>query len=198
MQHRPFSLIPAGLLSVLLAWCLVPLAKADCTYAACTWTISLTSFCRWTCVDWNITEPANGVVWTNGQANLISWSKALDDGVSQFDIELQRLSTSGLSYVAHLGTWISCISHNSMLPCRTHFSTFLEEARLEASSVHPRTFTVVCTMVVAPGRNIFCLLVCSTTHGVPEFSSGLRAQPGMLGIHDNALEAEGVSRVFVQ
>ncbi|KAH9929342.1 uncharacterized protein B0H18DRAFT_825962, partial [Fomitopsis serialis] len=52
--------------------------------------------------DWNITEPANGVVWTNGQTNLISWTKGLDDGVTQFDIELQRLSTSGLSYVAHL------------------------------------------------------------------------------------------------
>ncbi|EPT00011.1 hypothetical protein FOMPIDRAFT_1023988 [Fomitopsis schrenkii] len=79
MQRQVFSLVPAGLLSVLLAWCLVPLAKADY---------------------WNITEPAGGVVWTNGQANLISWAKALDDGVSLFDIELQRLSTSGLSYVA--------------------------------------------------------------------------------------------------
>ncbi|KAH9834591.1 uncharacterized protein C8Q71DRAFT_769707 [Rhodofomes roseus] len=81
MQHRLLSLVPTGLLSLLLAWCLVPLAKADY---------------------WNITEPAQGVVWANGQANLISWAKALDDGVSQFDIELQRLSTSGLSYVAHL------------------------------------------------------------------------------------------------
>ena len=31
MQHRLFSLVPAGLLSMLLALCLVPLAKADCT-----------------------------------------------------------------------------------------------------------------------------------------------------------------------
>ena len=76
----------------------------------------------WTCVDWNITEPANGVVWTNGQANLISWSKALDDGVSQFDIELQRLSTSGLTYVAHLGT---CIFRGNLWPCHIHFSTSL-------------------------------------------------------------------------
>ena len=102
MQPRLFSLVPAGLLSVLLAWCLVPLAKADCTCHSSTYLIYLMDC--WACVDWNITEPANGVVWTNGQTNLISWSKALDDGVSQFDIELQRLSTSGLSYIAHLGT----------------------------------------------------------------------------------------------
>lgn len=99
MQHRLFSLVPVGLLSVLLAWCLVPLAKADCMSPMPCWLLLLIGH-----VDWNITEPTQGVVWTNGQPNLISWAKALDDGVSQFDIELQRLSTSGLTYVAHLGT----------------------------------------------------------------------------------------------
>lgn len=43
--------------------------------------------------------------------------------MSQFDIELQRVSTSGLSYVAHLGAYLFialhgvCMCSEGLLPC---------------------------------------------------------------------------------
>ncbi|KAI0920705.1 hypothetical protein AcW1_002373 [Taiwanofungus camphoratus] len=78
-MHKLLSLIPTSVLSLLLAWCLVPLAKANYFI---------------------ITEPTTGVQWANGQSNLVSWSKGLLDGIDTFDIELQRLSVDGLSYIA--------------------------------------------------------------------------------------------------
>ncbi|GBE86820.1 hypothetical protein SCP_1000620 [Sparassis crispa] len=73
------SLIPSSVLSILLAWCLVPIARAN--YFV-------------------VEEPTTGVQWVNGQNNLVTWTKALDDGIDVFDIELTRISVDGLKYIA--------------------------------------------------------------------------------------------------
>ncbi|KIK52406.1 hypothetical protein GYMLUDRAFT_77820 [Collybiopsis luxurians FD-317 M1] len=47
-----------------------------------------------------INEPASSTQWSNGAANLISWTKGLEDGIDAFDVELARLSDDGLIFVA--------------------------------------------------------------------------------------------------
>ncbi|KAF5363110.1 hypothetical protein D9757_012038 [Collybiopsis confluens] len=47
-----------------------------------------------------IDEPASSTQWSNGAANLISWTKGLEDGIDAFDVELARLSDDGLIFVA--------------------------------------------------------------------------------------------------
>ncbi|KAF9817403.1 hypothetical protein IEO21_03457 [Rhodonia placenta] len=80
MHFRLFSLIPPSVLSFLLAWYLIPFAKADY---------------------WAVNSPTTGVEWVNGQTNLLSWTKGLLDGIDEFDVEMQRLSVAGLTYIAH-------------------------------------------------------------------------------------------------
>jgi hypothetical protein len=41
-----------------------------------------------------------GTQWANGQPNLLTWQKGLLDGIRAFDVELTRLSTDGILYVA--------------------------------------------------------------------------------------------------
>ncbi|THH28566.1 hypothetical protein EUX98_g5630 [Antrodiella citrinella] len=74
------SVVPSSVLSLLLAWCLIPAANANMYLI--------------------INDPAQGAQWSNGAANHISWTKGLLDGVNSFDIELSRLSVDGLIYVA--------------------------------------------------------------------------------------------------
>ncbi|KAI0659490.1 hypothetical protein C8Q70DRAFT_915027 [Cubamyces menziesii] len=74
------SYIPTGLLSLLCAWYLVPLAYANSYFV--------------------ISQPAKGEQWVNGAVNPISWTKGLLDGVNSLDIELARLSQDGLIFVA--------------------------------------------------------------------------------------------------
>ncbi|EJU00623.1 hypothetical protein DACRYDRAFT_23037 [Dacryopinax primogenitus] len=48
-----------------------------------------------------ITSPTKGSVWTNNATNLVQWTAAVDElpnGI--FDVELARLSTDGLLFVA--------------------------------------------------------------------------------------------------
>ncbi|TDL27097.1 hypothetical protein BD410DRAFT_783284 [Rickenella mellea] len=47
-----------------------------------------------------VNQPQQGSQWVNGQANPISWTKGLLDGVNSVDVELARLSSDGLIYVA--------------------------------------------------------------------------------------------------
>ncbi|KAI0058761.1 hypothetical protein BV25DRAFT_1829753 [Artomyces pyxidatus] len=47
-----------------------------------------------------VTSPSKGVQWANNQTYPISWSKGLFDGVDTFDLELSRLGTDGLVFVA--------------------------------------------------------------------------------------------------
>ncbi|ETW75652.1 hypothetical protein HETIRDRAFT_330027, partial [Heterobasidion irregulare TC 32-1] len=47
-----------------------------------------------------VTAPAKGDKWVNGQTYPVSWEKGLFDGVDTFDIELSRMSKSGLILVA--------------------------------------------------------------------------------------------------
>jgi len=70
--------LPTSILSILIA-SLVPLACAN--YFV-------------------ISEPGTGLPWANGQTNVITWEKGLEDGVEYFDIELERVSVDGLSFIA--------------------------------------------------------------------------------------------------
>ncbi|KAI0248862.1 hypothetical protein BJV78DRAFT_1156187 [Lactifluus subvellereus] len=47
-----------------------------------------------------VTSPTKGVEWVNGQTYPITWTKGLLDGIAQFDLELTRMSTEGLIFVA--------------------------------------------------------------------------------------------------
>ncbi|KDQ56128.1 hypothetical protein JAAARDRAFT_133074, partial [Jaapia argillacea MUCL 33604] len=47
-----------------------------------------------------ITSPTNGTQWVNGATNPVTWVKGVNDGIPSFDIELARLSTDGLIYIA--------------------------------------------------------------------------------------------------
>jgi hypothetical protein len=47
-----------------------------------------------------ITEPTKSTQWLNGAANLVTWSKGLQDGIDTFDIELARLGRDGLTFIA--------------------------------------------------------------------------------------------------
>ncbi|KAH9851209.1 hypothetical protein C2E23DRAFT_860685 [Lenzites betulinus] len=69
-----------GVLSLFFAWYLLPLVQASSYFV--------------------INEPAKGAQWTNNAVNPISWTKGLLDGVSNVDIELARLSSDGLIFVA--------------------------------------------------------------------------------------------------
>ncbi|KZT08992.1 uncharacterized protein LAESUDRAFT_636630, partial [Laetiporus sulphureus 93-53] len=45
--------------------------------------------------------PTAGTKWANGKTNLLSWQSGLLEDLDEFDIEMQRFSVAGLSYVAH-------------------------------------------------------------------------------------------------
>ncbi|OBZ74289.1 hypothetical protein A0H81_05627 [Grifola frondosa] len=74
------SYISTSILSLFFAWYLLPLTYAHSYFI--------------------VTEPTNGVQWTNGASNAITWTKGLLDGINAVDIELARLSTDGLIFVA--------------------------------------------------------------------------------------------------
>ncbi|CCM02056.1 uncharacterized protein FIBRA_04132 [Fibroporia radiculosa] len=74
------SIISSSTIVLILVWWFIPLVKADY---------------------WEVTSPTSGVEWVNGRANLLAWSKGLLDGIDMFDIEMQRLSVAGVSFVAH-------------------------------------------------------------------------------------------------
>lgn len=50
-----------------------------------------------------VTAPTTGTQWANGAANLVSWTKGVDDGIDGVDIEMSRLSVDGIIYVAKDG-----------------------------------------------------------------------------------------------
>ncbi|KAH9992245.1 hypothetical protein BJV74DRAFT_771760 [Russula compacta] len=52
------------------------------------------------CLDFVVTYPTKGAQVVNGQTFPVTWSKGLLDGVDSFDLELTRMSTDGLIYVA--------------------------------------------------------------------------------------------------
>lgn len=47
-----------------------------------------------------ISSPAAQSQWQNNVANLITWEKAVLDGIYGFDVEMARMSTDGLTLVA--------------------------------------------------------------------------------------------------
>ncbi|KIY53553.1 hypothetical protein FISHEDRAFT_33088, partial [Fistulina hepatica ATCC 64428] len=47
-----------------------------------------------------VNSPARGTMWKNGEVAVFSWEKGIEDGVDAFDLELSRLSDTGLTYVA--------------------------------------------------------------------------------------------------
>lgn len=50
-----------------------------------------------------INQPTSSTQWSNGAANLVSWTKGLEDGIDAFDVELARLTDDGLIFVARDG-----------------------------------------------------------------------------------------------
>jgi len=48
----------------------------------------------------NINNPSGSTQWSNSAANLVTWQKAVLDGVNMFDVEMARMSTDGLTLVA--------------------------------------------------------------------------------------------------
>ncbi|KAI0712721.1 hypothetical protein C8T65DRAFT_646716 [Cerioporus squamosus] len=74
------SYIPTGLLTLFFAWYLLPLTNASSYFV--------------------INTPSNGIQWSNNAINPITWTKGLLDGVTSVDVELARLSTDGLIFVA--------------------------------------------------------------------------------------------------
>jgi len=74
------SVIPASVLSLLLAWCLFPVANANSYFV--------------------VTTPQQGTVWSNGIANNVAWTKGLLDGINVVDVEMSRLSVDGLTFIA--------------------------------------------------------------------------------------------------
>jgi hypothetical protein len=55
-------------------------------------------------LDWDITFPNSTQPWVNGQMNHISWVKGLLDEITGFDVELARLSSDSLIFLASNGT----------------------------------------------------------------------------------------------
>ncbi|KAJ7074418.1 hypothetical protein C8F01DRAFT_1215664 [Mycena amicta] len=47
-----------------------------------------------------VTSPSLNDQWINGEAHKVSWTKGAKDGITSFDIEMTRLSASGLTLVA--------------------------------------------------------------------------------------------------
>ncbi|EMD34991.1 hypothetical protein CERSUDRAFT_85741 [Gelatoporia subvermispora B] len=75
-----FAHFPTSFLSLLLAWSLIPLATVRAYFI--------------------VNSPSSGMIWANGAANPVQWTKGLEDGIDSFDIELTRLSQQGLTFVA--------------------------------------------------------------------------------------------------
>lgn len=50
-----------------------------------------------------VNEPSLGRQWTNGGANLVSWTKGVLDGIAGFDVEMARMGTDGLQLIARNG-----------------------------------------------------------------------------------------------
>ncbi|KAI0035389.1 hypothetical protein K488DRAFT_43331 [Vararia minispora EC-137] len=51
-------------------------------------------------VDFQVVQPTKNAQWANGNTYGVTWSKGLMDGVNIFDLELARMSTSGLILIA--------------------------------------------------------------------------------------------------
>ncbi|KAF5376643.1 hypothetical protein D9615_007874 [Tricholomella constricta] len=47
-----------------------------------------------------ITEPTRDTQWTIGTPNPVFWRKGVQDGIAEFDVEMARLNTDGLTLVA--------------------------------------------------------------------------------------------------
>jgi len=47
-----------------------------------------------------INQPTKGSKWVNGVTNYASWTQGVGQGIDVFDVELARLSTDGLLFVA--------------------------------------------------------------------------------------------------
>jgi hypothetical protein len=108
-----------------------------------------------------VSEPALGRSWANGVANPLQWSKGLRDGVPNFDIEMARMTTDGISYVARNGacfwSWdfsLSVMRCSAVPATTTALNIFLQD--------------------VPPGDDYYMLFI-NSSHGVlyaisPRFS----------------------------
>jgi len=185
MHFRLLSLVPSTVLSLLLAWYLVPLARADY---------------------WVVTEPTTGVEWTNGKTNLLSWSKALLDGIDEFDVEMQRLSVSGLTYIAHnvpatinsLNVYLQDVptadDYYVMFVNSTHgllyasSQSFAISDSSNSSSPSPATGAPTVTISGAPNP---------TQQFVTTFPASSNGMPGLKAVQESSLQIMAVLSVTV-
>ncbi|KAI0315504.1 hypothetical protein OF83DRAFT_1131854 [Amylostereum chailletii] len=84
------------------------------------------------CVGWSadfqVSSPSKNAQWSNGQTYAVSWVKGLADGVNVLDVELSRLSTSGLILVAKdvpATTGTINLALDSVPPADDYFLLFL-------------------------------------------------------------------------
>jgi len=57
-----------------------------------------------------ISEPTLSTQWVNGAPNLVTWNKGVQDGIDTFDVEMARLNSDGLTFVARDGERIQSFS----------------------------------------------------------------------------------------
>ncbi|KXN91598.1 hypothetical protein AN958_12716 [Leucoagaricus sp. SymC.cos] len=97
-----------------------------------------------------IDEPQRDTQWVNNQPNLVQWQKGLLDGINGFDVEMARLSTDGLVFVArnvpaqqdYLNIYIQDIP-----PGDDYFLIFMNSTHGTMYATSPR-FTIL-----SPGSN---------------------------------------------
>jgi len=102
-----------------------------------------------------ITTPTKNTAWVNGQANAVTWSKGLLDGVNVVDVELARLTQDGLTFVAMNYPTTSSSSLNIYLqdiPAGDdYFLLFLNSTHGVMYATSPR-FTILAASATVPSN----------------------------------------------
>ncbi|KAI0076845.1 hypothetical protein K474DRAFT_1183135 [Panus rudis PR-1116 ss-1] len=118
-----------------------------------------------------VNNPRQGDQWVNGNANHVSWTKGLLDGVDGVDVELSRLSQDGLIFVARDGPRPrsyskSKIAITNLLRLRRRRSTQIVPASSQSLNIYIQD---------VPPADDYYLIFLNSTHGIlyghsPRFS----------------------------
>ncbi|KAI0758750.1 hypothetical protein C8Q74DRAFT_1372677 [Fomes fomentarius] len=140
------SFTPSSLLTLFFAWYLLPLTHAKSYFV--------------------VQTPGQGVQWSNNAINPITWEKSLLDGVSSTDIELARMSSDGLIFIAKDGTSTSHITSNPQpsSPASFSFSWTCSPPRIVSASSSTGAINLFIQDI--PTGDDYYLLFLNSTHGV--------------------------------
>lgn len=127
--------------------------------------------------DFVVNSPAKGDEWINGQTWGVSWTKGLQDDVDAFDIELSRMSTDGIIYVASAGASrsLSLCSFHLLTFCVPHFSFVTTHRHSHDSTLPLYSFDPLVPALLGsfnlditglPAADDYYLLFINSTHGV--------------------------------